>query len=162
MINTKRKIRFYLDTSVISHLEADDRRGVITREFFRIVQARTDEHELVVSPMTLRELDAAPDEKWQLLFAIMQRLDYTELQEKNEADDLAKLYVSEEILSEKHIDDLTHVAYAVLARCDYIISWNMKHLVRIRTIDRVNAVNFIYHYPGINIVTPEFITGVIQ
>jgi predicted nucleic acid-binding protein len=92
----------------------------------------------------------------------MQKLGCTELPRQSEADDLAKLYVSEEILSEKHIDDLTHVAYAVLARCDYIISWNMKHLVRIRTIDRVNAVNFLYHYPGINIVTPEFITGVIQ
>ena len=69
------------------------------------------------------------------------------------------LYVAAEVLSSKHINDLRHVAYAVTSRCDYIVSWNMRHLVRLWTIDRVNAVNFENHYPKIMIVTPEFITG---
>ncbi|MCL2623049.1 MAG: hypothetical protein FWD31_05210 [Planctomycetaceae bacterium] len=155
-----RRLRLYLDTSVISHWDAGDRRGGITREFFRVVQVRPDEYELVVSPMTIQELTAAPDPKRRILFAAMQMMGCSELSEHDGAKDLAQLYISEGVLGASHINDLTHVAYAVLARCDCIISWNMRHLVHIRTIDRVNAVNFLFHYPGINIVTPEFITGV--
>ncbi|GHT18988.1 hypothetical protein FACS1894189_7450 [Planctomycetales bacterium] len=69
------------------------------------------------------------------------------------------MYVQKEVLSEKHKDDLAHVAYAVVSRCDYVVSWNMKHLVKDRTMRRVNSVNADYRYPNIVIVTPQFITG---
>ena len=125
MIPVMRKLRCYLDTSVISQWNAGDRRGGITREFFKTVHAKPDEYELIVSPVTLRELDATPDEKRSLLFAAMQRLSYIELPEQSESDNLAKLYVSEGVLSEKHINDLTHVAYAVLTEWDVVTEWDV-------------------------------------
>ena len=154
-----RKIRIYLETSVIGDFDADSERGATTREFFRIVKANADEYELVVSPMLLQEIDAAPTEKQQALLVILQSLDYIEMPEQDEANNLAKQYIAAGVLGKKHINDLTHVAYAVLARCDYIVSWNMKHIVRAKTMSGVQAFNRVNYFHSPNFVTPTAFTG---
>lgn len=156
-----RKLRLYLDTSVISNVEAPHvpDKETITKEFFRIVSQKTDEYEVFISPMVEQELQNSPERKRLLFAAFLKTLEHTALPEKQEAKDLARLYVTEGVLAERHIKDLTHIAYAVTGRCDYIISWNMKHFVRIQTISRVNAVNAAYNYSNIIIATPVIITG---
>ena len=89
----------------------------------------------------------------------LETIRYTELPPSDEVDNLARTYVTGGVLSEKHIDDLTHVAYAVVSRCDYIITWNMGHLANERTVSRVNAVNAVENCGKIYIATPEFFTG---
>ncbi len=161
---TTRKLRLYLDTSVISMIDTppESERGNITKEFFRMVADTPDEFELFISPATQEELDEAPDAK-QIQFATFLRSTaHVMLPENDDAENLAWIYVVENVLRANHIDDLRHVAYAVMARCDYIISWNMKHLVRPRTITRVNEVNFVNNYPRIIIATPQLITGEID
>jgi hypothetical protein len=86
-------------------------------------------------------------------------LDHTRLSRNDIAENLAWIYIIDGVLSQKHLDDLTHVAYATVSGCDYIITWNMKHLANERTVSRVNAVNVIENYGKIFIATPEFFTG---
>ena len=69
------------------------------------------------------------------------------------------LYVIDGVLSDNHIEDLTHVAYAVVSRCDYVITWNMRHLANERTVSRINNVNAIENDWKIYIATPDFLTG---
>lgn len=156
-----RKLRLYLDTSVISDIDAlaDSERGVITKEFFRIVAENPDEFELIISPMTTAEIDDTPEPKLTLLTTFLKRLVPVRLPENPEAENLAWIYVLENVLSANHIDDLMHVAYAVTARCDYVISWNMRHLVNPKTISRVNEVNALEKFSHIIIATPLLITG---
>ncbi len=40
----------------------------------------------------------------------------------------------------KSYDDGRHIAVAVLAGCDMIVSWNFKHIVNVKTIQGVEAV----------------------
>jgi len=156
-----RKLRIYLDTSVISMIDSPHvpDKEAITKEFFRLVVEQLDEYEVVISPISLEEIHNAPENIRTRSLAVLQLIQPIEVSERQEAEKLAQLYVDAGVLSNKHINDLRHVAYAVSVRCDYIVSWNMKHLVRVQTIERVNSVNFEYHYPMIQIVTPEFITG---
>ena len=156
-----RKLRIYLDTSVISMIDAPHvpDKEAITKAFFRMMVDQSDEYEVIISPVSLEEIHNAPATIQERHLVVLQSIRAGEVSQRNEAETLARLYVEADVLSDKHINDLRHVAYAVLARCDYIISWNMKHLVRVRTIDRVNLVNFENHYPMIQIVTPEFLTG---
>jgi predicted nucleic acid-binding protein len=142
-----------LDSSHVPEKQA------ISQAFFRMMVEQPDNFEVVVSPVLLQEMSKASEMQQQRSQAILQSIRYVEIPAQEEANDLALLYIAAETLSKKHFNDLLHVAYAVLARCDYIVSWNMKHLVRVWTVDRVNAVNFENHYPKIMIVTPEFITG---
>jgi hypothetical protein len=153
-----KKIRLYLDTSVISEIDTDSWRGKITREFFRIV-AQTNEYELVISPVAITELFDSPPEKRDKFIAFVANTPHIELPINQDAENLAWLYVLEDVLTDNHINDLTHIAYAVLSRCDYVISWNMRHLVNPKTINRVNDVNLLNHFYCIFISTPQLFTG---
>jgi len=138
----------------------DPVRQATTKEFFRIVAENPDEYELFLSPATVGELGKAKtEEKRKANADFLQTIQYTELPENKEAENLAWIYVIDGVLSDNHIDDLEHVAYAVVSRCDYVITWNMGHLANDKTVSRVNAVNAVENYGKIFITTPEFLTG---
>ena len=83
---------------------------------------------------------------------------YTKLPQNEEAENLAWMYTIDGVLSQANIDDLRHVAYAVVNRCDYVVSWNMRHLANAKTEVRVNQVNAKEKFMNIVIVTPEHFT----
>ncbi len=72
-----------------------------------------------------------------------------------EADTLSKEYLKEEIIPERYSTDALHIAIAVVNSMDVIISWNMSHIVRLKTIKGVNEINKKLNYPQIFINTPE-------
>ena len=156
-----RKLRIYLDSSVIGDFDTpeDSERGTLTKEFFRHVQEFPDDYELLISPVVAAEVNACWEPKLSILIDFLENLDCTWLPENQEAMDLAETYVQHGVFGQKHIRDLTHIAYAVLARCDYIVSWNFKHLVNAMTMSRVNLFNQANNYCGVNIVPPFVITG---
>ena len=156
-----RKSRIYLDTSVLSTIDAPHLpdKEAITKAFFRVMRERRDEFEVITSPVLMDEVRNAPEAIKKRSLALLQSVHASEVPERMEAETLAQLYEEAKTLSDKHFNDLRHVAYAVTERCHYVVSWNMRHLVRVWTIDHVNAVNFENQYPMILIVTPEFFTG---
>ena len=68
--------------------------------------------------------------------------------------ELAKEYIKNGVLTEKSFDDCLHIAFAVFYDCDIIVSWNFKHLVNYRTIDKVRIINTINKFREISIVSP--------
>jgi hypothetical protein len=117
------------------------------------------QYELFVSPVTTEELQDGTHEKSKDSVLFLNSLTHTELPEDAIAENLAWIYTIDGVLSQAHIDDLRHVAYAVVARCDYVITWNMRHLANGKTVSRVNVVNSRENYGKIYIATPEFFTG---
>ena len=156
-----RKLKLYLDTSVISNVDAPHVpvEEAVTKAFFGFVQGQLDEYEMVISPVGVSEIDNCPEPKHSQLVTIIDQYNVLQLPFNQEALDLAEKYVNDGVLSPKHIRDLTHIAYAVVSRCDYIVSWNMKHFVKARTISRVHAVNSLNNYCSPFIVTPVVILG---
>jgi len=155
-----RKTRLYLDTSPIIMIEPDQdpRRKAITEEFFRIVAANPDEYELFASIVTADELNAGTHEKNKNSVLFLNTLEHTTLPQNREAESLAQLYISRGVLSQRHLNDLRHIAYAVVARCDYVVTWNMRHLANHQTFSRVKVVNADENYGAILLETPEFFT----
>ena len=70
---------------------------------------------------------------------------------------LAREYITHGVLNEKSFDDCMHIAFAVVFDCDVIVSWNFKHLVNFKTINRVKIVNAINQYREISIITPTML-----
>ncbi len=70
---------------------------------------------------------------------------------------LVKDYLNHGVLSEKKLDDSRHVSLVVINNCDYILSWNFKHLVNIRTIDKIHGINKLLGYKDINIIPPPML-----
>lgn len=71
--------------------------------------------------------------------------------------ELTEKYLKYGVLTKKSRDDLRHIALAVIAECDYIVSWNYKHFVNIKTITKVQAVNKLLGYDEITILPPPML-----
>ena len=68
--------------------------------------------------------------------------------------DLAESYIEKEIFSEKYIDDARHVAMVSYYKISYLVSWNYKHMVKVKTRKIVNSVNILKGFKEIEIVSP--------
>jgi len=156
-----RKTRLYLEASPIIMIEPgqDPIRQAITKEFFRIVTKKSDEYELFVSPVTIEEMQGGMHGTSEVSDEFLNSLQHAKLPENDEAENLTWIYTIDGVLSQAKINDLRHVAYAVVSHCDYVITWNMRHLANEKTVSRVNMVNSQENYGKIFIATPEFLTG---
>ena len=146
-----KKLRVYLDTSVVSALYDEDKpeRQQLTRDFF----ARSAELDMVISPMTLLEINATPNA---VLRAKMLELvkPFTVLAGCDEVQRMVELYVSYGVLPPGKYADLLHIAHATVAGINYLLSWNFTHLVKIKTKAMVNMANIAGNYATIEIIPP--------
>ena len=71
-----KKLRIYLDTSVISHLQADDvpEKMAITRKFWDDV--KTGEYEVYISEVTKAEIVDCPESKKTILDEHLKEISY--------------------------------------------------------------------------------------
>ncbi len=60
--------------------------------------------------------------------------------------ELARRYVSENIIPLKFFDDALHIAAAIVNECNILVSWNFKHIVKYKTIEGINAINRLMGY----------------
>jgi len=152
-----KRLKIYLDTSVISHLDQQDAPDKMadTHTFWGI--AKAGGFDIFISPVDMEELDKCSPEKLSRLKHYLSEVKLTLLEKNSEAEELAKLYIDAHVLSERHIDDCRHIAYACAANCDIIVSWNFKHIVNHKTISGVKSVNAIAGYKEMAIYTPTIL-----
>lgn len=143
-------MRLYLDTSVFG--------GCFDAEFKEMTlplfnEIRSGVHKIVISNITLEELDTAPPEVKKLIDEIsFTQKEFVQINEN--VRKLANLYITEGVVTEKYYFDALHIATATINSVDLIISWNLKHMVNINRIRQYNAVNLKNNYPIIDIRTP--------
>ena len=71
-----------------------------------------------------------------------------------EAQRLQEAYLEAGVLGRASEDDALHVAIATVTHADVLVSWNMRHIVRLERIRGFNAVNLREGYGQIEIRTP--------
>jgi predicted nucleic acid-binding protein len=146
-----RRLRVYIDTSVVG--------GCLDEEFedssrALLDRARRGEIVLLVSSLLLDELLEAPPAVQQVLLDLPETsLLMVELDE--EADRLAREYLTADVLPETSLDDARHVAIASVNDADVVVSWNFRHIVQYRRIVGFNAVNLRTGYRTIEIRSPR-------
>ena len=74
-----------------------------------------------------------------------------------EADALASAYLTHKVVPAGYEDDAYHVAVCTVARIDFLVSWNFKHLTNARREAGFNAVNLLQGYPTVRMVAPTFL-----
>lgn len=159
-MNKLHKLRVYLDTSVISHLQAFDAPEKMkeTEDFWDIIKKRSNV-QICLSTVTMIEINRCSEPKLTYLLQRLTELETHLIDEEIEDLQLANIYLSNGVLREKSKDDLRHIAIAVMHGCRYIVSWNFKHFVNPKTINAVAAVNRMNNLPEINIVSPSMMVG---
>jgi len=150
-----RKLKLYLDTSVISHLQAPDtpEKMAETQMFWDIL--KTGKYDVVISDVVIEEIERCREPKRTFMDEKVTDINPFIATPNQEAENLAVEYVNKKVLSQKSFDDCMHIALSVINRCDYLVSWNFRHLVNVQTIEGVRIVNAINHYQEIKIVSPN-------
>jgi predicted nucleic acid-binding protein len=149
------KPRIYTDTSVLGGCEDEEFRDASRRLIDAFVGG---ELILVLSELTLRELEIAPEAVVRSLARVPEA--HIELISVSaEAEELAAWYVREGALGANMRADALHIALATVARVDVLVSWNFKHIVNLKRIHAYNAVNLKRGYPLLEIRTPREVPG---
>lgn len=156
-----KKLKIYLDTSVINFLFAEDspEKKEITKQFFEQFVS-TGIYETFVSIYVLEEINNTTDlAKKELLADVIrtypvQIIDVTGDEEL--IDMLSDEYIKKQVVPENKLFDALHVAVCTVFEIDFLVSWNFKHLANINRERKFIAVNqsLNYRYP-LRIVTPE-------
>lgn len=155
-----KKLRVYLDTSVISHLQQEDvpEKMQETLDLWEMFKER-DDVEVIISDLVIREVSQCREPKLSFLTEKLAEIDYTLVEVTEDDHNLADIYLQNGVLKQKSLDDLTHIAIATLNDCRYIISWNFKHFVNPKTIKAVNAINLERNLSNVDIYPPSMMLG---
>ena len=153
-----RKTKIYLDTSVLSYLKQEDspERMKATLQFWEELKNR-DDIIIYLSDVTIAEVSDCYEPKRSFIMNKLKEIQFIFLTKDDDAELLAKQIIDLGILNNKSHDDCLHIAIAVLEACNYIVSWNFKHLVNVKTINGVRAITNLKGFSPIDIITPEML-----
>ncbi len=145
-------LSLYLDTSVIGgYYDAEFMAD--TRALWRLREARR--FRFVTSQLVFQEIVGAPERVRELMRATFTPDDV--LERSAEVEELAQAYLAQKVVPLDYDDDARHVAVCTVARIEYLVSWNFKHLANVRRESGFNAVNLLQGYSSVRIVAPTFL-----
>ena len=111
---------------------------------YLILYSRLLDSELLKAPQKVKELSLSiPENNIEIIG------------ESLTAENLADLYIKENVVGETSRADCLHIALATLHRADILISWNFKHIVNVNRIRGYNSVNQKQGYNILEIRTPR-------
>lgn len=150
-----RKLKVYLDTSVVSHLLQEDAPEKMedTRKLWKMF--KDGKYDVYLSTVTLKELQKCSEPRKTQLIDCLNEIRFTTLDITDDVVTLAGKIIDMGILTQKSFDDCQHIGAAVMNECDCIISWNFKHIVNVKTIRGVRAITNLEGYKMIEIWNPS-------
>jgi len=145
-----RKLKLYLDTSVINFLFAEDVPELkkITERFFENIRR----YEVYISEVVMREISKTKEtQKRDNLLEIAEERPLILLgsEKIEEVAKLAQCYLDAGVIPAAKREDAEHIAYAVVHEIDVLVSWNYEHLANVNKERKINLVNQKegYFYP---------------
>ena len=142
-----KKLKIYLDTSVINFLFADDAPDLqkVTIDFFENYLTKFD---VFISQIVINEIDKTgnPDKRNKLIEAL-KHYNLVLYEEINPTIiELANKYISMKIFPPRKFEDALHLAFSTYFEFDILLSWNYKHLANINIQEKVNSLNLSLGY----------------
>ena len=132
-----RSLRIYADTSVFGGCFDDEFKADSLRFFEEV---RQGQFVVVVSDVTLDELQLAPEEVRRVLADLP--LDQVQIvTTSSESDELRDAYLDAGVVGPASSNDAAHIAVATVVGVDMVVSWNFKHIVHFEKIGGYEGVN---------------------
>ncbi len=145
-----KRLRIYADTSVFGGC-FDAEFEHVSRQFF--LEAQAGRFVVVISDVTTRELQEAPEEVRQVLVQLPEG-QVEEFMIDDEVTALRDAYLAAGVVGVASEADAEHIAAATVAEVDIVVSWNFKHIVHFDKIRGFNAVNRLKGYRALEIYSP--------
>ena len=154
-----KKLKVYLDTSVIGYLVNNNTPEKTTDTFKLWEEIKKGKYDIFISEIFLTEVSESPNEIKEKLLNHLREIKYTLINIDNQIENVAEKFIELKILNPKSYDDCQHIACAIISNCDVIVSWNFKHIVNHKTIKGVKAIAALEGYNDILIYTPSILIG---
>jgi len=124
-----------------------------TRLFFE--KAAEEGYELYTSEVTIAELEKAREEVKEKSLDIIRRFGLKVAPRTIEARELAEEYVNRGMIPGKYRMDAEHIAIASVLDYDVLVSWNLAHIVKLKTKRMVQIINREKGYKVPVIIRPD-------
>jgi predicted nucleic acid-binding protein len=155
-----KKMKIYLDTTAVSYLDQQDSPEKMqdTLAFWEFL--RTKDCEVLLSSVTLEEIDRNAEPKRNKLKGFLSQIEYKEIKITEEIAGVANKLIENGTLTPKSFDDCLHIACSLVHDCTCIVSWNFRHIVNMRTVRGVKLVAAQTGYGLVTMIcTPSYLMG---
>ena len=151
-----KRLKIYLDSSVLGC--ALNREDVARYNTANILLQQISQGILegYISAITRKEIEEAPEWIRELLEEVVSHagLKVIEGVPEDMAQELAQEYIRMGIIPENFVEDALHIAIASLSGMDALVSFNLRHIVRLEVMIGVNEVNRRKGVKGIFLCQP--------
>ena len=148
------KQRIYIETTLFNFY-FDTERGLLHESTIALFhEIAAGKYEAFTSDYVIGELLKAPDVKRDKMMSLITEYDITVLDESEDAQRFADIYVNEGIIPAKYRTDGLHIAIAAINGLDMIISLNFQHIVKTKTRMATAGINISYGCKAIQIYSP--------
>lgn len=116
---------------------------------------KKQQYEVYISDIVINKISDYTEEKLNILMDYLNQIEYHLIATDEDTVGLAEKFIDFGILKQKSFDDCQHIASAILAGCDIIISGNFKHNVNIKTIRGVKVITTLEGHKDLLIFPPS-------
>ena len=149
-----RKQKVYLETTIFNYYFDKTKSGQpYTIAFFEAIGS--SQFEGYTSVYTYNELDKAPEPQRTNMLNLIEKFQITVLDTSDEVIQLAEKYLISNIIPQKKRVDALHIAIASVNEMDIILSYNFRHINKLKTKTLIPATNLVAGYREILIAQPE-------
>jgi len=144
----------YLETTIFNFPFADDAPQYRTDTLRLFAEIRGGKFRPFTSEYVTQELEAATDSLRDDRLRLINEYGVEVIPASDEAKSLAMAYIKSGIIPQTYGTDGFHIAAATVKGLDFIVSLNFRHIVKRKTIEEVELINFREGYKKIGIYSP--------
>jgi predicted nucleic acid-binding protein len=153
-MKTKYIPKLFLETTVFNFY-FEDKQGQKQTDAIRLFEEIAGgKYEAYTSEAVIDEVKAASREKAGKMEALSKKYIKRAIQPSPEAERMADIYVKKGIIPLKFWDDALHIATATVNNCDFVVSYNLGHIVKTKTMIGTGLANLREGYRQIGLSTP--------
>ena len=153
-------LKVYVETSVIGAYfeERTDVVSAAQRHWSRLWWDHiSNKYNVIVSEGVINEL-ADPDFKYsRSALSLVDKVPQVEI--GNEIRDIVNIYITKKLMPQGILGDALHLALASYHKCDYLLTWNCKHLANPNKFQHIRIVNTALGLYVPVITTPNQLVG---
>ena len=149
-----RKQKVYLETTMFNYY-FDKTKNAQPATIALFDAVGSGQFEGYTSVYTYEELEKAPEPLRTRMLGLLDKYRIVVLDTSDEVTQLANSYISGNIIPKNKRIDALHIAIASANELDIILSYNFKHINKLKTKTLVPATNLVFGYRDIFIAQPE-------
>jgi len=119
--------------------------------------AAGDRYEVVTSAAVVEELSRGDFPAREDCLRLIERLPLVPVEPA--AAEIARTYISRQVMPRDPAGDALHLALASHHRCDFLVTWNCRHLANANKFDHIRRVNAMLGLFVAALVTPLELLG---